>query len=219
MSNSFKLSVGTVKVSTGMTGKMRGIESLSTSTDTNPICQARRNCKGSVCEHCFAHRTLSMYKQSREAYAQNGEVLANHLLSKREAGFIRFSTALGRIESFGDVANVIQARNYIRIVRGNPQTMFGAWTKNPEIWDEAFAIEGKPRNLSMVVSSMWLNKELDASKLPAWVDYTFTVYTKEYIKEHDVFINCGARSCSTCHRCYDRYKKKNGIVAIREELK
>ena len=34
--------------------KMEGIQSISTSCLANPICEARKKIKGSICEKCYA---------------------------------------------------------------------------------------------------------------------------------------------------------------------
>ena len=39
------------------------------------------------------------------------------------------------------LANVTQARNYIRIIATHPGTQFGVWTKNLAIWNEALELE------------------------------------------------------------------------------
>jgi hypothetical protein len=43
----------------------------------------------------------------------------------------------------------------------------------------------------------------------------FTVYDKAYSKQHNVEINCGARNCLTCHKCYEH----NDIFFVNETLK
>ena len=48
-----------------------------------------------------------------------------------------------------------------------------------------------------------------------FIDKIFTVYDKNYINARDVNINCGAKSCLTCHKCYVRSKTKY----INEKLK
>ena len=48
-----------------------------------------------------------------------------------------------------------------------------------------------------------------------FIDKIFTVYDKDYISAHDVSINCGAKSCLTCHKCYVKSK----IKYINEKLK
>lgn len=214
-------SVGKVSVSTRMTGKMEGVQSLSTSAFLNPFCQASCKLDGTICKHCFAHRTIALYRGLRENLENNFKILTENLLSKNDARCIRFSSVIARIEAFGDVANVTQARNYIMIVRANSQSRFAAWTKNPAIWDEALALEGKPRNLSMVLSSRKMNTVAEDYQKFGWVDYVFTVYDKEWLSKNNgnswSLINCGARKCMECQQCYKRHR--GGVRFINEVLK
>ena len=122
----------------------------------------------------------------------------------------------GRIESFGDVASIICARNYLRIIRSHPHIKFGVWTKNVNIWMHAFELEGgKPENMKFIVSSPYTNHPVDIPEewMPV-VDHRFTVYTKEYAEEHGIEINCGGRKCATCMNCYI-----NGPFDIAELMK
>lgn len=211
----YPTSVGTVSVSTQMTGKMQGVEAISTSPLLNPFCQASCKLKGAICKHCFAQRAIKMYKGLKASLERNFAILTVHLLNKNDAMCIRFNSVIGRIEAFGDVANVKHARNYIRIVRANKNVRFAVWTKNPGIWDKAIEIEGKPRNLSMVLSSRYENTIAKDYEKFSWVDYVFTVYTKEYLEEHsEITINCGAKKCMACQQCYRRHK--DGVRFINE---
>ena len=50
-----------------------------------------------------------------------------------------------------------------------------------------------------------VNKQMDIQKYKdmGLKCKVFTVYDKKYLKENkDVVINCGARSCITCQKCY-----------------
>ncbi len=211
-----------VHVSDGMTGKMEGLNAISTSALANPICKARRQCEGSICKHCFACATLQRYTALEKACIRNYEVLNSRLLSMAEAASVRLSTLLARIEAFGDVGSVLQARNYLRIVKANPLSRVGAWTKNPGLWDEAIKAEGKPSNLTMVLSSVYENVEADDYQKYEWVDYVFTVYSPDWLKandkDNDTFINCGARSCLTCQQCYTKHTDGK-VRFIRERRK
>ena len=181
------------------TGKLEGITSVNTSAALNPICQARQQVEGSICQHCYAESLLHMRKGLADRTAQNGDILQNYLISDDAWSFLPISTLYARIESFGDVANVTQARNYIRIIRSHPQTRWGIWSKNAAIWAEAFQLEGKPTNCTYVHSSMMLGQvdELPSSIVP-YADHRFTVWPKG--TDHE--ITCGGRRCMTCLRCY-----------------
>ena len=130
------------------------------------------------------------------------------------------TSILGRIESFGDVYNVIQARNYIRIIRANQNVHFAIWTKNYMVWKKAFDIEGKPDNCTFVISSSQLNK-------PAWIpdcvkvyaDYIFTVYSLAYVKAHNIHIHCGFSHCLKCGHCYHRGNAMYVNEILKEDAK
>ncbi len=195
----FCLNVSPVHISDSMSGKMAGVPSISTSCLDNPICRARMQINGSVCKKCFAAATLKRYTAAGRAMSANYALLTGRLLDADEMPIFG-NVAIVRIESFGDVANVTQARNYVRIIKANPAVTFAWWTKNPGIVAAAFKVEGgKPDNVVMIESSPFLNV---VKPLSAGMDKTFTVYDK--IAAANVEINCGARSCAGCRRCYSK---------------
>lgn len=65
----------------------------------------------------------------------------------------------------------------------------------------------------MVESSEKLNHAKQASN--AYVDKVFTVYDEKTILAENININCGARCCATCRRCYSKETEK----VISEKLK
>ena len=195
----FCINASPVHVSDSMSGKMSGIPSISTSCLMNPICQKRMKDPNSICAHCFAAATLNRYTAAGRAMAANYELLTSRILTDEELPIFG-NVAIVRIESFGDVANVTQARNYVRIIKANPAVTFAWWTKNAGIVAAAFKVEGgKPDNVVMIESSPYLNT---VKPLSAGMDKTFTVYDK--IAAAGVEINCGARCCATCRRCYSK---------------
>ena len=201
-----------VYVSTHMTGKLLGVPAISTSVLANPICKARAAVPGSICAHCFAQSTVSRYEALRDHVDDNYKVLNARDLLPEELPVI--NSDICRLEAFGDLASVTQARNYIRIAERSPWCTFTLWTKNPEFMDQAIKALGKPANLICILSSFHLNRVDDASKYP-WVDHVFTVYDAETIEREGVEINCGARSCRTCMQCY----KHGTAFHINEKLK
>lgn len=58
-----------------------------------------------------------------------------------------------------------------------------------------------------------MNKPL--ANIGKYTDKVFTVYTKDFIKENMVDINCGGKHCLTCQLCY----RNNGTFYIREKKK
>lgn len=201
-----------VCVSDYMSGKMSGIPSISTSCLVNPICQKRMADGESICAHCFAEATLSRYKAAGRNAESNYYLLTESVLPL-ELLPVFCNVAIVRIESFGDVANVNQAINYANICKVNPNVQFAWWSKNMAIIKKAFDIVGKPKNVVMVESSEKLNHAKQAST--EYVDKVFTVYDKATIAAENININCGARCCATCRRCYNATTEK----AISEQLK
>lgn len=197
-------------------GKMAGIDSIGTTCANNPFCIERRKNGDSVCAHCYAATYMKMRPTLKKRLAENEKILTTRLLEGREIPVTNANVF--RFESFGDLYNTTHLANYVLICERNPYTRFGLWTKNIFVLDELFNKNGvkKPDNLSIVVSSPMLNKEMELNKEEYWyVDHVFTVYDKPFIEENNVDINCGARSCLNCQRCYHRDTE----FYVREQLK
>lgn len=202
-------------------GKMFGMQSISTSCLCNENCKRYCQIEGSICEWCFVQSMLEYRANMRPCLKRNTEILTSSILNDDDLPLI--NACYFRFEAFGDLNNDIQLINYINICKKNPDVHFALWTKNLHILKQVF--EGrfnnqkskKPKNLVVVLSSMFVNghNSISVDQLPWYVDKTFTVYDKNYIKENGVEINCGAKNCLKCHKCY----KKTGAVEIREQLK
>lgn len=194
-------------------GKMVGMYSLSTSCCCNERCLRNSKIKGSICEKCFAMRQMNYQTSMKDPLAQNYEILTKEIIDWDDLPII--NALYFRIESFGDLANVTQAINYMHLIQKNPNTFFAWWSKNMDIVNEMFKQTGyeKPSNVNFIESSLMVNK----AKHPSYwfVDKVFTVFDKETIAERDININCGARSCLKCGLCYH----KNDIVYVNEEMK
>ena len=196
------------------TGKMSGMQSLSTSCLCNKNCLNRVENENLVCSHCYAQRQMKMYKNLEKCLKKNTEILTTRLLTDEEIPLI--NAAFFRFESFGDLNNEIQVVNYFRICKRNKHVKFALWTKNPWIIAETINNgENKPRNLQVIYSSPYLDKcDNKLNKYP-FIDKIFTVYTKEQIKANNIEINCGAKSCLSCHKCYVKSKE----IYINEKCK
>ena len=201
-----------VKIS-NHTGKMEGVRSLNTSVVLNAICQARAKMHDSICSKCYARNLVGFRKSLRKVLERNHEVLTSVIIPADD--WFVINDRVFRLESFGDLNNVIQVINYFNFCYKNPNTVFALWTKNPEFIAEALeAGYAKPDNLIIIQSSKHLNK-VDTPRFD-FIDGMFTVYTKEYAKEHNITINCGALHCLTCLKCYTKHE---GVFYISELLK
>lgn len=183
-------------------GKMKGIVSLSTSVTINPICIERRKDPNSICSKCFAAAQMKVYKQMNESYTRNFEILNAEELPEMPRVDIE-GVELLRGEAFGDYASKYAVLNLFNWCKANPEKKVAAWTKNLHFFAEAIKEQPKPENLNVVFSSKYLNKPAEVPTFAAgFVDRVFTVYDKEHAQSID--INCGARSCNTCRKCYNK---------------
>jgi hypothetical protein len=199
-----------IKGSFAMSGKMLGINCISTNNLSNPLCAKFKDIEGSVCQKCFADKTAKTYGTLRDNLEANSKLLASNLPTDDELPVL--VDDIFRIESFGDLQNVVQARNYLRIIKANPSTMFAWWTKHPSLVLQAIELEGKPANVNLILSSLMINHQ---ASMPAMFDKVFTVYDDETIANKSIDVNCGARSCRGCMACYT----KNDVKIVNERLK
>lgn len=193
---------------------MEGMQSLSTACSCNEICRARAAVPGSVCAKCYAARQLAYQTTTREAMEENARILREPLPPQ---AIPKINAALFRFEAFGDIATPAQFENYCRIAAANKRTRFALWTKNAGIVAQAIR-EGakKPANLTIIYSSPMLNKpSANAFKVWGFIDKVFTVYDGQTIDREKININCGARNCFECGKCYT----KSGAKFINEKLK
>lgn len=203
-----------------MANKLEGICSISSSVHDNCFCKARRKIKNCICSHCYAHNQQSYQTGLKEHNILNGIILRNVLIPVKYFKLLKIVFPYIRIESFGDVANVIQARNYIRIIKAFPEKRCAIWSKNLLIWAEAFTLEGKPKNTTYVHSSSTINipDHVDLEKY-SFIDHVFTVYEKKYAKQHNIIINCGGKKCMECIKEKKNCYFHNGVIYINEALK
>lgn len=199
-----------VRFNVNMSGKMEGVNCLSTSNLCNRFCAARKGKEGCICSKCFADTTCKRYAALNENMRRNTEILTASVIPVKDWPLI--NAAIFRLESFGDLNNAIQCINYFNLCKANPHVRFALWTKNPGFVKQALQTETKPANLVIILSSAMIDQPCDATPFP-FVDKTFTVYRKESMPESS--INCGSRSCLACQRCY----KKTTAKEIREYLK
>lgn len=188
------------------TGKMAGLASLSGDINSNPLCMARQKKGTAVCSHCFAARMFDdaagRYRGVNNAFKVNSEILSGRVLEWSEIPTIDPARwPLFRFAAYDDVINITQVINYTKIARKNPGVSFALWSKNPGIVARAFDIVGKPQNLQFVLSSLNLNTPAAGAARVPYVDKVFTVYDSAD-KAPAPGINCGARSCFACRRCY-----------------
>lgn len=194
---------------------MAGLHSLSTAVTVNPHCIKRMQKGDSICAHCFAASMMKRYQGLNNCLASNAEILTTSVLPLSVLPLI--PSRYFRFEAFGDIINTNQVINYFNIAKKNPDTLCALWTKNPHIIAKAIEMgHDKPANMQIVLSSPLVNKPVKATKY-SFIDKIFTVYDKQTAK--GVNINCGARSCLACGRCYRPNPDGAKIQYVNEILK
>lgn len=197
------------------TGKMNGLHSLSTAITANPRCLARMQKSDSICAKCFAAAMMKRYTSLSKCLEENARILSGSVLPVDVLPLI--PVKFFRFEAFGDLINENQVINYFNIAKKNPETLCALWTKNPDIIAKAIKSgHDKPENLQIVLSSPRINRPLKSTKYE-FIDKIFTVYDKQGAK--DININCGARSCLGCSRCYRPNPEGVKVQHVNELLK
>lgn len=202
-----------IRVSTSMGGKMKDVYAISTLSLVNKMCLRRMKNEKIVCHHCYVKRSLHITAILN--YVQNFFVLTSAPIATEFIPVLNPKHAekhpIIRLESMGDLANVIQAENYLRIAAANDVFRFALWTKNPNYLKQAIDNYGKPENLSTVWSMSQVNvMDNDPDKWNKYFDHRFIVVESQELKDSYLAKNgfypckCGRRSCVTCQECYTR---------------
>jgi len=188
----------------GKPNKMGGMMSLNTSSHNNPFCVRMHGNKKSVCRACYSWTLEAFYEKQLAHYLiSNGDILSTTIME----GVPILDRLYCRFNSFGELLNKTHYHNLLGIVDANPQTTFALWTKRLDIVKNP----AKRDNLIYIYSSPIKNVE---ARLPKGFDKVFTVYSKPFIRENAVAVNC-AKHCKTCLLCYT----KNNTAFIKEEMR
>jgi len=186
--------------------KMAGMTSLNTSSLANKFCESMSKNKKHVCRTCYARKLESFRKTSYgNAFSNNNLILSKPI---RVMDIPTFKAGAVRINSFGELINVAHYKNVLAIAEANPNTIFTIWTKRVNIirkYKKALP------NLIHIYSSPEVNKVNDPG--PEF-DKIFTVFSKAYVRENEVDINCKAQ-CLGCMLCYTH----NSTRYINERLR
>lgn len=170
----------------------------------------------SICGFCFSDRQQDIMTNMTDPLSRNYKILNGGIIHTDWLPII--NSLYFRIESFGDFASVNAVINVMNLIKKNPLVFFGVWSKNPGYFHKYFGGNAslKPVNCNILLSGQYINKVPSIpSKYAYFIDKTFTVFTKVYANKNSVCINCGARACLGCLKCYT----KNDVTEIREMLK
>ena len=199
------------------TGKMQGKKSLTISScKCNEFCLKMQNVSGSICEKCFADDQLTRQPSTDNKMQRNAAVWGTVIIPDEFLPIIPYKDF--RIDSFGEFRNDIDVYNVMALAKKNPHCKIRVWTKRPDLLQRYCDKYGKPLNCWFIYSSPFINDQnLRILKLYPCIDAIFTVFDDEYIKEHNININCGGLHCVGCTggRCYD----DNPETIVNERLK
>lgn len=194
-------------------GKMADVISVSTSPLENKYCQERAAIESSVCHYCYSIQFNEYRKGLKAKLKRNTELFTTEVIPVKEWPVFPAFIEIFRLEAFGDLGNVIQAQNYINFCKANDNDYnnckFALWTKNIFLLTAAFKYTEKPGNMIIIYSSPCVNLPAEKALNIPFIDKVFTVWdNKETAEKHNARINCGARNCNTCRRCYSRRTAK-----------
>lgn len=204
--------------------KMHGIISVSTYVGYNKYCQARcNNCDNAICKYCYAASLTNCRQGLKNRLIRLHMIFTNIALCVDDIPVLDAALyPYFRFESFGDLNNATQINNYNLFAAVNPDINFTLWTKNPGIIQNAID-NGMQLSSNLVIglSSLYLNTpELSKAQKHPFIRFLFTVYDDDYIREHDIQINCGAKHCVSCGICYKYlHEFKHGLQLINERKK
>lgn len=191
--------------------KLKGICALSTSHFGCRFCEKAAAIPGSICAKCYVNG--ERYKTNlHRSLDKNKLILDNFELSTTALKTIDLFTERVRIQAHGETDTPTCARNFIRLIQSHRSNKVTPWEKNDAVWAEALDELGKPRNMTLIHSSMFINRVTDPiPRLLPYVDHVFTVL--DNVDIDDPLINCGGRLCMGCKRCYDKCRVRRGSVA------
>ena len=190
-------------------GKLAGFKSLSTSSICNPFCNKMCENPENVCAYCYARRALNTYRKNMiPKLTRNYEFFTTVELTEKDIPFI--PTEQLRFESFGEIANGIQYRNYNMIAEKNKHCYSVLWTKNNAIVQRN--LSSKSSNLHLIRSSRKLNF---ADELIYPYEKVFTVYDCEKSIGRQ---NCFGH-CETCNQNNPICYTQNNIAFVNEKQK
>lgn len=189
-------------------GKIEKITSFDSSATNCKFCESMRRAAKERADHICN----LCYDKAQEESFKGVNVLNRHSLNLLIMSSVRFTreelalidvTKLNRINSSGDTENEIYAENIILLIWVNETVRFGYWAKNVIAVIKACRKYGKPTNVTLVQSSLFINRP---SKKAEFFDIVFTVY----LDEKDVLEavkngsgECNGKKCMDCgFRCY-----------------
>lgn len=188
-----------IRVST-MTGKLQGLRAINFSPLSNPFCKASSQKEGCVCSHCYSIHMLKTFRVScHESWNANYLAMDAGVLEDWEVPRFNKDEKV-RLLAHGEMCSDMQALNFVRIAKLNPQAVFTMWTKRPNLFNNYFL----PDNFYIIQSSPSMNvkaKEHYFARSKRTVNAVFTVYEDPNDIPDGSYL-CKGKKCIECMFCY-----------------
>jgi len=192
-------------------GKMELIRSANTSPVDNDFCLKMSESKA-ICSSCYSMRSLKSYRKTcRPSWYRNGVLLTMHEYPVEAMPVVM--DRVFRIHSHGEIISPRHYRNIIRLACRNPETIFAFWSKRKDIVQRA-GVENIPSNVIMIYSNPSVDRV--SRIIPKGFSKVFNVVSKEHAKRNKIAVNCGARKCFECQRCY-KFETESVIVELKKK--
>lgn len=187
-------------------GKIEGTCSCDSSATNCKFCKAMREAAEKdptiICGICYDFAQEQFKIQALNRHSLNLLIMSTVNFSVEELATLP-AVEISRINASDDTENEIQAGNMIKYVFAHPYTKAAYWVKNIPAVVAACKRYGKPENLKLVQSSVYINKP---AQLAPFFDYVFTVYVdKESVQKaiDSGAMECNGKKCKECgYKCY-----------------
>lgn len=189
-------------------GKIEGVFSLDSSATNCSFCVKMRQLAAEkpelniICGKCYDFR--------QESYRL--AVLARHTLNMLIMESVSFTVeelatlpvyGIVRVNSSGDSSGDTYAANMIKFAIAHPHCNVAIWSKNVGSYIHACDKYGKPANVTLIQSSVYVDKETKPAK---YFDHVFTVYFDENKVNAAIAAGageCNGKKCRDCgYKCY-----------------
>ena len=193
-----------------MTGKLQGLQAISTNTVTNKFCNKQNASKNDdvICTHCYSHSMLNTYRKNmQDCLQRNSDTLSLQDLENEDLP--RINHLYMRFNAHGELINETHLKNLIKICVKNPNVFFTLWSKRKDIIIKYLDSNKKPKNLKLVFSNSIINTILEP---PKYFDSTFNNVDADYMKEKQ---NCTGQKCIDCLLCYTHNDTKQIVEAVK----
>lgn len=203
-----------------MTGKLDGLQAVSTNTVTNDFCKKRyeeakvKNEKAGkvvdICGVCYSQTMLATYRKNMQnALQRNSDLLSTTILPYEDLD--NLLVAFLRIDAHGELINETHLINIVNLAKKNPHCAIALWTKRTDLVKPFFSKNEKPANLILIYSNPKVGTIM--AKPPRFFDRTFNnVLEDEHVEKQ----NCTGQKCKDCMLCYTL---NNGVDTIVEKVK